>query len=324
MPRGKGWIASVLLHVLVLVPAFMLAASEPWKQEEKNPIEVVFYEAPPVPEPEAAHEPLPEPELETELRPEPPRREERLAPTPEPVVVADARPLRPEPRTRPPAPEPRAPRPEPAPKKPVRTVKTAGFAPSAAPAQALQPTRTASRGAFEEAPPTQTAVTTRRTTTALGGFGDDDEAPRREGTRRRTVSTDGFGATVADASVGAGPSRSVERGGFGGEGTAPAAGSGRSRALKVAPIDTPVEIVSKPKPVYTDEARDLRIEGEVVLEVTFGKTGRLTVKRVVDGLGHGLDEAAVNAAKDISFEPARRDGKAVDYTATLRVVFRLA
>ena len=96
------------------------------------------------------------------------------------------------------------------------------------------------------------------------------------------------------------------------------------RSLPSADLDSPVEIISKPTPAYTDEARSLRIEGEVVLEVTFVDSGELRVLRVLEGLGHGLDEAAVEAAKKIQFTPARRDGRPVSHTATLRVIFRLA
>jgi TonB family protein len=103
---------------------------------------------------------------------------------------------------------------------------------------------------------------------------------------------------------------------------APAAAPQRERP--VSALDSEVEILSKPKPVYTEEARRLRIEGDVVVRVTFGASGRLTVLGVVEGLGHGLDEAAIDAAKKIEFTPARRDGQPVDHTANLRVVFRLA
>ena len=61
-----------------------------------------------------------------------------------------------------------------------------------------------------------------------------------------------------------------------------------------------------------------------MLRVTFSASGTLVVHGVVDGLGHGLDNAAVDAAKKIAFTPARRNGQPVDYDATLRVVFRLA
>jgi hypothetical protein len=59
----------------------------------------------------------------------------------------------------------------------------------------------------------------------------------------------------------------------------------------------PAEIISKPTPVYTQEARSLRIEGEVLLEVVLEASGSLRVVRVVRGLGHGLDDNAVKAAE---------------------------
>ena len=87
---------------------------------------------------------------------------------------------------------------------------------------------------------------------------------------------------------------------------------------------TSVEITFKPNPVYTDEARNLRLEGEVLLEVQFLATGQLHVNRVVRGLGHGLDEAAIAAANKMRFKAALRNGQAVDSTAIVHVVFQLA
>jgi TonB family protein len=86
----------------------------------------------------------------------------------------------------------------------------------------------------------------------------------------------------------------------------------------------PVEIISKPAPVYTEEARQLKIQGEVALSVVFQASGGIRVISVTKSLGHGLDEAAVQAAAQIRFKPAQRDGKAADFPATLRIVFRLA
>jgi TonB family protein len=48
------------------------------------------------------------------------------------------------------------------------------------------------------------------------------------------------------------------------------------------------------------------------------------VSRVVSGLGHGLDEAAEQAARQMKFKPAKRDGQAVDFPARVRIEFRLA
>jgi TonB family protein len=87
---------------------------------------------------------------------------------------------------------------------------------------------------------------------------------------------------------------------------------------------TPAEILSKPVPVYTDEARARRIEGEVLLEVVLEATGKLHVVRVVRGLGHGLDDAAVRAAEQIRFKPAERDGQPSDSIAVLHIIFQIA
>ena len=92
---------------------------------------------------------------------------------------------------------------------------------------------------------------------------------------------------------------------------------------KVSPI-APVAIQSKPAPVYTEEARRLRIEGDVVVQVVFSATGEIRIIGVVKGLGHGLDEAAIAATRQIRFTPARRDGLSVDYPATIHVVFALS
>lgn len=86
----------------------------------------------------------------------------------------------------------------------------------------------------------------------------------------------------------------------------------------------PAEIISKPTPVYTQEARKLRIEGEVLLEVVLEASGNLRVKRVVRGLGHGLDDNAVKAAEQIRFRPATRNGQPADSTVVLHIIFQLA
>ena len=62
----------------------------------------------------------------------------------------------------------------------------------------------------------------------------------------------------------------------------------------------------------------------VVLEVLFARTGQLQVLSVVRGLGYGLDENAVAAARAIRFRPAQQDGRPVDSMATVHITFQLA
>jgi len=143
---------------------------------------------------------------------------------------------------------------------------------------------------------------------------------------RGVVASAGFGNGVAigDGSGRANISRgTVRQGGFGD--AEPLAMQAKATAPVVTPVRIlPVEIISKPNPLYTPEARQLRVEGEVLLEVTFQSSGTVRVVRVVQGLGHGLDESAIHAAEQIRFRPAQRDGQPSDSTAVLHIVFQLA
>ena len=104
----------------------------------------------------------------------------------------------------------------------------------------------------------------------------------------------------------------------------PAPPTVRSHSAETATKVLPAEILFKPTPVYTQEARSLRIEGEVLLEVVLEASGDLRVVRVVRGLGHGLDDNAVKAAEQIHFKPATRDGQPADSTVVLHIIFQLA
>jgi TonB family protein len=90
------------------------------------------------------------------------------------------------------------------------------------------------------------------------------------------------------------------------------------------PATTSIEVISKPPVQYTSEARQLRIQGDVVLKVTFTAAGQVVVEGVMRGLGHGLDEEARRVAQQIRFRPATRDGRAIDATTTIRITFQLA
>jgi TonB family protein len=87
---------------------------------------------------------------------------------------------------------------------------------------------------------------------------------------------------------------------------------------------TPVHIMDKPKPAYTSEGRAKKIEGEVLLQVVFTASGEVQVQRVLRGLGYGLDESAENAARQIKFQPAQKNGQPIDSAAVIHIVFELA
>jgi len=100
--------------------------------------------------------------------------------------------------------------------------------------------------------------------------------------------------------------------------------SPEAKPREVASSYKPVEIVAKPNPVYSEEGRRLHIQGEVLLKVVFTASGQLRILGITQGLGHGLDEAAVRAAQQIQFRPAERNGQPVDTAATLHILFQLA
>jgi TonB family protein len=90
------------------------------------------------------------------------------------------------------------------------------------------------------------------------------------------------------------------------------------------PASTSLEVLSKPPVQYTAEAKQLKIQGDVVLRVTFTASGKIVVQGVVRGLGHGLDEEARRVAQQMRFRPATRNGQAVDTTTTVTITFQLA
>jgi TonB family protein len=90
------------------------------------------------------------------------------------------------------------------------------------------------------------------------------------------------------------------------------------------PVTTELEVLSKPPVQYTSEAKQLRVQGEVILRVTFTATGQVLVQSVVHGLGHGLDEEARRVAQQIRFRPATRNGQAIDMTTNITITFQLA
>ncbi len=195
-------------------------------------------------------------------------------------------------------------------KRPVQEVQTGGFgSPEGVPGRAQRnPGNVPMVGSFglPEGP----------------GVGNGTGGPRGV---QGVVASAGFGSGIAGAGSGRGSEGSkVTMGGF--EKVAMVAQS-PTKSLPAAPPSVdfqPIEILSKPTPVYTDEARRMGIQGEVALSVVFEANGAIRIIGVVKFLGHGLDEAAQQAAAQIRFKPAQRDGKPTDFPATLRIQFRLA
>jgi TonB family protein len=98
-----------------------------------------------------------------------------------------------------------------------------------------------------------------------------------------------------------------------------------SRAGDVLRVGGPVTGPKKlfaPPPTYTEMARQERLQGKVVLGLIVGRDGCVEDAHVYKGLSMSLDDAAVAAAEQWLFEPAKRDGKPVRIYYTVSVSFQ--
>ncbi len=83
------------------------------------------------------------------------------------------------------------------------------------------------------------------------------------------------------------------------------------------------ELLEEVPPVYPPGAIEAGVEGDVVIQITIGTEGTITEATVISGPGHGLDEAGLEAAKQLRFTPAEVDGEiraiAIFYTFQFRL-----
>ena len=144
----------------------------------------------------------------------------------------------------------------------------------------------------------------------------DDSPPNPNAKSTDTGDTPVFGATMESTSQGGnGPAikvgNTLSRGGGGPaapDAKAPPPGTGSG-----APVAA-YEVTKMPLPQgrcagkYTDDAKTAGIEGVVVLDLVVDANGRAQDIAVVQGLDHGLTEAAVAALKACTFTPGERAG----------------
>ena len=153
------------------------------------------------------------------------------------------------------------------------------------------------------------------------------EAPRRENllknpppterpaTGTDTTTTPVFGISMeSTSSAGAGPAMPV------GNTLQTKPTHTKIAAADVKALAAPVqayEVSKMPLPVgrctgkYTEEARQAGLEGTVILDIVVGEDGAVRDITIVQGLGQGLNDAAVRALKACQFTPGERNGKPV-------------
>lgn len=84
-----------------------------------------------------------------------------------------------------------------------------------------------------------------------------------------------------------------------------------------------IVILYKEKAKYTEEARQNKVQGTVVLSAIFSAGGQISNIRVIRGLPDGLTEKAIEAAQKIRFKPAEKDGVPVTVRGQLEFTFNL-
>lgn len=85
--------------------------------------------------------------------------------------------------------------------------------------------------------------------------------------------------------------------------------------------DIPVKLTYKPRPKYPDG--QVCAQGNVTLKVEFLDTGDIGTIIAVSGLGYGMTEKAIEAAKQMKFKPAQLRGKPVTVHKTVQFSFTI-
>jgi protein TonB len=83
--------------------------------------------------------------------------------------------------------------------------------------------------------------------------------------------------------------------------------SGSKKIYDITDEITAPRLLEAATPGYTDEAKKKKIEGEVIVAVVVDENGDVIQPKVKKGLGYGLDESAIEAAKIFKYKPATKD-----------------
>lgn len=86
-------------------------------------------------------------------------------------------------------------------------------------------------------------------------------------------------------------------------------------------ITTPVKLLTKIKANRTDSARKADYSGTSVVELVVGSNGEVKDAKLSNHLEHGLDDVALDIAKDLKFKPAMIGDKAVATRVNLKIKF---
>ena len=151
------------------------------------------------------------------------------------------------------------------------------------------------------------------------GLPDGVEGPPSDGPGDGNGIGTGKGGGVGPGDgTGYGPGRGWNVGG----GDPRVGGGDRDPSSKV--VATKAVIHNRPRPAYTEQARQNKTQGSVSVKVLLGANGRVKSASVVRGLPDGLNEKAIEAVYQLSFSPARNAaGQPIDSWTNVSVAFTI-
>jgi TonB family protein len=155
------------------------------------------------------------------------------------------------------------------------------------------------------------------------GIGNGTKSGSNAGSIGKVASA-GLPGGTGTATNGGAPGQGQGRVGSAGIAGLTATSGAPSTAAPAADKTTPPVLLSHAQPEYTSEAKQLKIQGDVVLRVTITTSGEMVVHNVIHGLGHGLDESAMRSAPTYKFRPATQNGQPVPYTTNIIIKFQTA
>ncbi len=136
------------------------------------------------------------------------------------------------------------------------------------------------------------------------------------------------GAMIPSNGTGSGSGIGSGSGGGVGSGTGPGVGPGEGGGIgggvfRIGKGVTPPRVIYQTDPEFSEEARKAKYQGTCVLGLIVDSNGRPTAIRVINALGMGLDEKAIESVKNWKFEPGKKDGHDVAVEIAVEVDFHL-
>jgi TonB family protein len=159
--------------------------------------------------------------------------------------------------------------------------------------------------------PNSTATTPSSGSGSGGGMGTGSGGGMGQGEGTGQGPGTGFNMGGGEGKVGGG-----DKGGGGG-------GVDYDKTFKQSEVSVHAVITYKPEPGFTEEARRENVTGMVRLRAVLSASGEVTNISVIKGLPDGLTERAINAARQIKFRPAQKDGHIVSQYIVLEYNFNI-